>query len=154
MFFFVKVKKNLRQPDGKLSKMLLMNLAKEEILTRVSLLIDTGFVRFLCQIIIDILLSVNFARKNIWNSCSFHSWVYNQVTLWSISFSTDFFLVFVMTPNCANTTIETWAKVVKESFRKVRAFTIYKTDKQIISKNSQSLKTTGSVKSTVKFYFF
>ena len=47
MFFFIKVKKNLWQPDCKLSKMLLMNLTEEEILTRVSLLIDTGFVRFL-----------------------------------------------------------------------------------------------------------
>ena len=42
---------------------------------------------------------------------------------------------------------------MKESFRKVRAFTIYKTDKQIISKKSLSLKTGGLEKSTVKLYF-
>ena len=53
MFFFIKVKKNLRQSDCKLSKMLLMNLTEDEILARVSLLIDTGFVRFLCQIVIE-----------------------------------------------------------------------------------------------------
>ena len=50
--------------------------------------------------------------------------------------------------------METWEKVVKESFRKVRAFSIYKTEKQIISEKSLSLKTRDSEKSTVKLYFF
>ena len=50
MFFFLhKIKEKFTEM---LSKMLLMNLTEEEIFTRVSLQIDTGFVRFLCQIII------------------------------------------------------------------------------------------------------
>ena len=49
--FFIKVKKNLRQPDCKLSKMLLMNLTEEEDLTGVSLLIDTGFVALCCYLL-------------------------------------------------------------------------------------------------------
>ena len=49
--------------------------------------------------------------------------------------------------------MEIWEKVVKESFRKVRAFKIYKRDKLIISKRSMSLKTRGSEKGTVTLYF-
>ena len=53
MFFFIKVKKNFLQPYCKLPKMSLMNLTEEEILTRYNLLIDAGFVRFLCQLILE-----------------------------------------------------------------------------------------------------
>ena len=49
--------------------------------------------------------------------------------------------------------METWAKIVTECFRKIRAFTIHKTDKVIISKTSMSLKTKVWEKSAFKLYF-
>ena len=49
--------------------------------------------------------------------------------------------------------METWAKVVMESFRKVWDSTIYKIDKLIISKKYLDLKTRDSEKSTYKIYF-
>ena len=48
--------------------------------------------------------------------------------------------------------METWTKVLKDLFRKVRVFTIYKKDNLIISKKSLSLKTSGSGKSTFKLF--
>ena len=44
-------------------------------------------------------------------------------------------------------------KVVKESFRKVRGFTIYKTDKQIIFRKSLSLKLEARKKVLWNFIF-
>ena len=50
--------------------------------------------------------------------------------------------------------METWEKVVKESFRKVKTFTIYKTDELIISKKFQSLKIKTRKKVPSNFIFF
>ena len=49
--------------------------------------------------------------------------------------------------------METSEKIMAESFRKVRAFAIYKTDKLIISKKSLPLKNRGSEKKYLQTLF-
>ena len=105
----------------------------------------------------DILPSVNFTGRHNQNGCFFESlfftWAITKKC--SAAISTNLFLIFEMTPNCANTIsnmdkgcqeILLQSKDFRNSRKLNKAAAIYKTNKLVLSKKYTSLKAKGSEK--------